>query len=885
MNPSNSVNLNQGRGSQGPDWETLVGMSGIVGDWVWEQDAEHRLIRLSGRALEGDLNARPDALLGYRRWELGLTPAEDGMDWNAHRAMLECREPFRNLLLRHEGPDGRINFICVSGMPCYDSDGNWTGYRGIGQDVTEEQQRYHTVQRFQASMDASPDCIMITDFETHQIQYINDTACAVMGFPREEFVKLKPHEISGLTREEVAQIFSAAMSAGPEGQTAPPFLAATKDGSRKGWWEPHHRGVRIDGRWVIVTVSRQITRRVLAEQSELRAKRMYATLSATNEAIMHAKNADDLFQQVCDAAVDAGRMASASILLTDESTGALFVSASAGDGQEALRHTRISTNPTIPEGHGLNGTAYRSGEPCVSDDFQNDPRTAPWHESAKVTNLKSAASIPILRDGKSVGVLFLCAGERRAFDDETLGLLTRMTENLSFALQTLEHEQDRARAEERIRYMATHDALTGLPNRMLYGELLDQALLSAQRYGRNPAVMFIDLDRFKLINDSLGHAAGDVLLKEMTKRLRSVLRASDVLARMGGDEFVILLQDVQSPDDAATVARKLLDVALEPMTILDHECRVTASIGISLYPAHGEDQQTLMKNADTAMYLAKENGKNAFEIYETGMQSQSIERLELEAALRTALLKEEFHLHYQAKLDLKTNRITGVEALLRWEHPGLGPVSPQQFIPLCEETGAIVPIGRWVLKTACKQNVEWQRQGLPPVKMAVNLSARQFSDPDLLNDIHAALNESGMDPTLLELELTESMVMLNPARTIEILTEIKSIGVRTALDDFGVGYSSLAQIKGFPIDTLKVDRSFIRNLPESDQDRAITQAIINMARTLSLQVVAEGVETQAQETYLRDISCDESQGFYFSRPASPEDFATLLKGHGIALPG
>lgn len=866
----------------GPGWDTLVSMLDMMADWVWEQDTEHRLVRLAGRALEGLAGSDPDALLGRCLWELPLTPAEDHLDWAALRAILDRREPFRDFLLRLQGEDGLIRFASISGMPCYEADGHWQGYRGIGQDVTEAQHRYHTVQRFQASMDASPDCIMIADFETHEILYINDTACAVTGFAREELVKLKPHEISGLPQEEVARIFSSAISAGPEGETAPAFIASTKDGKRRGWWEPHHRGLRIDGRWVIVTVSRQITRRVLAEQAELRARRMYETLSATNEAIMHTQNANDLFQQVCEAAVEFGKMGFASVLLADQSTGALVVTASAGRGLDSLRKVYISTDPNAPEGLGLTGTAYRSGEPCVSNDFQNDARTLPWRQNARSARLKSAAAIPILREGRSVGVLFLGAGERRAFDDETLSLLSRMTKNLSFALRTFEHEQERERAEERIRYMATHDALTGLPNRLLYGDLLDQAILTAERYKQSPVVMFMDLDRFKLINDSLGHAAGDLLLKEMTSRFRSVLRASDVLARMGGDEFVVLLHDLTHPDDAAVVARKLLDVALEPLNIMDHECRVTASIGISVYPMHGEDKQTLMKNADTAMYLAKEKGKNAFEFYEPGMQSQSIERLALEAALRTALGKGEFHLDYQAKLDLKSNQITGVEALLRWDSPTLGVVSPQQFIPLCEETGAIVPIGRWVLRTACKQNVEWQRQGLPPIKIAVNLSARQFTDPDLLNDIHAALEESGMDPTLLELELTESMVMLNPARTLEVLTQVKAIGVRTALDDFGVGYSSLAQIQGFPIDTLKVDRSFVRNLPESTQDRAITQAIINMARTLSMQVVAEGVETEAQESFLRDISCDESQGFYFSRPASPEDFATLLKRHGIS---
>lgn len=883
MAPSSSARQTQCIHNPGPDWDSLVGMAGIVGDWVWEQDVEHRLTRLAGCFFEGDSAAKPEGLVGRRRWELPLTPVEGGTDWVAHRALLDCQQPFRNLLLRREDANGNVTFISISGMPCYDADGNWTGYRGVGHDVTEEQRRFHTVQRFQATMDASPDFILITDYETHEILYVNDTACDMSEFSREELLKIQPHQLAGQSREEAAEIFTAAISAGPEGATAETHLATTKNGDRKGWWEPHHRGVRIDGRWVIVTVSRQVTGRVLAEQAALRAKRMYATLSATNEVIFHAQTAEELFEQVCNAAVEFGKLSFASILLVDEAKGVLRVAASAGVGQGSIRRVRLSADPAAPEGQGLTGTAYRTGKPCISNNFQRDPRTAPWHEIAKAQQLNAAASVPILRDGRVIGVLFLCTRERRAFDDEILSLLCRMTENLSFALQALEHELDRKGAEERIRYMATHDALTGLPNRAMFDDLLGHAVLTAQRYGRNPAVIFIDLDRFKLINDSLGHAAGDILLKEMARRLRSVLRASDVLARLGGDEFVILLQDVRHPADAETVAQKLLEVALEPLTIMEHECRVTASIGISLYPIHGEDAQTLMKNADTAMYLAKEKGKNAFEFYESGMQTQSIERLELEAALRTALIRNEFDLHYQAKLDLKTNRITGVEALLRWDSPTMGRISPQQFIPLCEETGAIVPIGRWVLKTACKQNVEWQRQGLPPIRMAVNLSARQFSDPDLLDDIHAALNESGMDPALLELELTESMVMLNAARATEILREIKKIGVRTALDDFGVGYSSLAQIKGFPIDTLKVDRSFIRNLPESDQDRAITQAIINMARTLSMQVIAEGVETEAQEAFLRDISCDESQGFYFSRPASADDFADLLKAHGVEL--
>jgi EAL domain-containing protein (putative c-di-GMP-specific phosphodiesterase class I) len=316
--------------------------------------------------------------------------------------------------------------------------------------------------------------------------------------------------------------------------------------------------------------------------------------------------------------------------------------------------------------------------------------------------------------------------------------------------------------------------------------------------------------------------------------------------------------------------------------VLEQECRVTASVGISLYPADAQDEQSLMRNADVAMYHAKEEGKNNFQFYSKDLKAQSIERLALETALRRAQERDEFSLHYQAKLDFKTGQINGVEALLRWQSAELGAIPPAQFIPVAEETGMIVAIGKWVLKTACAQNIAWQRQGLPPLCMAVNLSARQFTDPDFLADIVATLEQSGMKPELLELELTESMVMHNPGQAAGLLAAVKRLGVRIAIDDFGVGYSSLAQIKRFPIDTLKVDRSFIRDLMENAEDRAITQAIIAMGKTLSLTVVAEGVETQEQQNFLRDHACDAMQGYYFSRPLAHDQFASLLREHVAA---
>lgn len=433
-------------------------------------------------------------------------------------------------------------------------------------------------------------------------------------------------------------------------------------------------------------------------------------------------------------------------------------------------------------------------------------------------------------------------------------------------------------AEAHVQHLAMHDSLTGLPNRAMFGHLLDMAIPTARRYDRRFAVLYLDLDRFKLINDSLGHAAGDQLLQDAARRLRDALRASDVVARLGGDEFVVLLQEVQDAEQVRTVARKLLSAAFRPYSLSGHECRVTTSIGAAIFPDHGTDASTLLRHADVAMYHAKGQGKNNIQLYDVSLDAHTLERLTIETALRDAADRQEFSLQYQAKLDLRTNRISGVEALLRWRHPTLGNVAPATFIPVAEEAGLIVPIGKWVLRTACAQGAAWRAQGLPDVHIAVNMSARQFADDALLEDLTALLAETGLPPSLLELEITESLLVQDVQRALAVLTALKALGVRIAIDDFGTGYASLGQLKNFPVDTLKVDRSFVRDLASNADDQAITTAIIAMGRTLSLTVVAEGVETQAQQDFLRAHACDEMQGYYFSRPVDPDAFGQLLKG-------
>jgi diguanylate cyclase (GGDEF)-like protein/PAS domain S-box-containing protein len=437
----------------------------------------------------------------------------------------------------------------------------------------------------------------------------------------------------------------------------------------------------------------------------------------------------------------------------------------------------------------------------------------------------------------------------------------------------------RKQAEARVQYLATHDALTGLANRVMFGEMVNLGIGAARRHDWRCAVMFIDLDRFKQVNDSLGHEAGDVLLRELSQRIKQNLRGSDMAARLGGDEFVVLLQELRSAEEAGVVARKLLSAAMAPVSIAGQECRVTASIGISMFPDDATDEPSLMKHADIAMYHAKEEGRNNYQIYDHVWGEQSLERMTLESHLRGALEANELSLHYQAKLSLTDHTICGVEALLRWNNAELGAVPPSRFIPIAEETGLILPIGRWVLRTACEQAIAWQREGLPPVRVAVNLSPRQLGDPELLPALADILRETSLAPDLLELEVTESS-MQDAEHAVQVLTALKSMGVRLAIDDFGTGYSSLAQLNRFPIDTLKVDRSFIRNISNDAEGRAIAEAIIAMGRTLKLTVVAEGVETDDQRVFLRDIACDQMQGYLFSKPISPEDFANLLRQNG-----
>jgi diguanylate cyclase (GGDEF)-like protein len=574
---------------------------------------------------------------------------------------------------------------------------------------------------------------------------------------------------------------------------------------------------------------------------------------------------------LCENTVSGGRFTSTSVLLASPGQEYFEVGGTAGPNSDLIRSRRFAVNDDLNDAGGIVGTACRTAEPCIENDFKS---LVPRQSEHIVPH--AAAALPLFSRGRTIGVLLIMAGEKHAFTPDFTELLERLSENVSLAVDNFDSHDEKVEAERRIQYLATHDALTGLPNRVSFLQLLDQSIAAARREQRKCAVLFIDLDRFKIINDSLGHAAGDQLLIETAKRLRNSVRESDVVARIGGDEFVAILNDVDDAGQVEAVARKVLANLVASMEIAGHECRTTASIGIAVYPDSGEDGHLLTKNADIAMYAAKEEGKNDFRFYSPEIKSQSIERLVLETNLRHALELNQFSLQYQPKLHAQTGAISGVEALLRWNHPDLGNLPPVKFIPLAEETGLIVPIGCWVLKTACDQAIAWQRQGLPPLSMAVNLSPRQFHDENLLRDIDETLQETGLDPSLLQLEITESMVMQNVERAVNLLAALRARGIRLAIDDFGTGYSSMSLMKQFPIDTIKIDRSFIRDLDKNPQDRAITTAIISMGKALGLTIVAEGVETEGQRAFLRSGFCDELQGFLFSKPVAPAEIYALV---------
>jgi diguanylate cyclase (GGDEF)-like protein len=534
---------------------------------------------------------------------------------------------------------------------------------------------------------------------------------------------------------------------------------------------------------------------------------------------------------------------------------------------EAFREQSRARLERPGNAEGLARRVWKTGAPVWVGDIGEDDIVSRREEALRA-GLKSAFAFPIMAGGEFFGLMEFFADEARPQDDSVIQLAHNVGAHIGQFIA-------RKAAERNLQFVASHDALTGLFNRSMFSQRLQQALAQAHRHERQLAVLFIDLDGFKRINDTLGHDAGDVLLADLAVRLRECMREGDTLGRMGGDEFVVLIEGYKEDTQLLEVARKVLDTVAQPFVLRDGSYNVTASIGIAAYPQDGHDAPELLKNADIAMYRAKEQGKNNFRFHSPEMNTHLIERVNLETALRRALDRGELTLFFQPRVGIRENRVTGVECLVRWMHPTQGILNPPEFVPIAEDAGLFGAIGDWVMHAACAQLKTWQQQGLANLRIGVNLSMRQFGQDNLIERMREAVHNAGIDPKQLEIDITESVLMRHAERAEKLLAQVKDMGAHVMVDDFGTGYSSLGLLRRLPIDAVKIDRSLVVQLPQSGEAAALTRAVIAMAHSLDLQVIAESVETRPQWEFLSEHGCDAMQGNYYCA-AAPEETVTAM---------
>lgn len=599
--------------------------------------------------------------------------------------------------------------------------------------------------------------------------------------------------------------------------------------------------------------------------------RLYLLLSRINQLIVQHPQQQMLFQGACDIAVQEGGIDTAWIGAMEES-GAFTPLASSGMALDQLNCLDIRSFDA----------RLREGRTLINNNLHDNADSSSWQSSAMACGFQSVAALPIRARKGHAGCFVLYAKDQNFFDEAEIRLLEEMSRNIGHALDVAEMDREQEQAREQLSYLARHDSLTGLNNRLMFSSHLALALERAARQDTLLALLLLDLDRFKDVNDSFGHAAGDELLVQVAKRITGRLRGADSTSRLGGDEFTVVLEDLHDPQDAAWVANDLLALVREPFQLATAgEVSVGTSIGIALYPEHGSTEQELLQQADAALYRAKADGRSRFRFFSEELTREARERIQLEASLRKALEQKELLIHFQPQFDLQTGRIVGAEALVRWLHPEYGMMQPAQFIPLAEETGLITGLGEWVLRETCQLGSNWLSQGLPPLRLAVNISPQQLRQSGMERFIADTLLETGYPAELLEIEVTESSLMQQEKKAEVILNRISSLGVRLAVDDFGTGYSSLSRIKQFPVQLLKIDRSFITGILDNRTDQEIAATIVAMGHTLGFKVLAEGVETKEQLDLLRQLPCDLYQGFFSGRPMPAEELCLVLQKNMI----
>jgi len=825
----------------------------LSSDWYWEQDSEFRLTFMSSHMGERTGLAAAD-YLGRKRWDLPA-PNLSEADWARHRAQLERREPFRDFEMQRAVEGRDTVWLSISGEPVYDADGHFIGYRGVGRDITAQKRAQAALQRFRTALDRSADMFFLVDMQENRLLDFNETACAALGYARNELLGIRSDKV--LAGKTIEQIRASHRELIQKRTLTGETTYRRKDGSTFPVEVRRTVLETAEGR-ILVINSRDLTERKAEEARKSAHLRYQQRIAMFGQSALACRDARELAEEAVQQALLALGADTVGYVERGVEPDQLVARALAGYGAEARRDA-VSTDD--PVSHVMRTGEYYSAEYC-SLPFE-------WAQPG------AAVVVPVPGDPEVRGAL--CAVAREGFAAEELNFLDAVAAVLSAGLKRLA-------SEERLAYLAQFDSLTGLPNRGLLADRFAQMIEQARRRGLILSVLFVDLDDFKSVNDTLGHAAGDELPKEAARRLSDAVRQGDTVARISGDEFALVLADLSRQEDAALVAQKIVEQLAAPFQIAGHEVLVTASVGIASYPADGHDAESLLGAADAAMYRAKQSGRNTYQFFTSEINQRTRARALLGADLRRALEREEFSLVYQPKFDLATMRPCGGEALLRWNHPERGQVSPAQFVHVLEESGLIVKVGEWLLARACEDLLAINAASARPVPIAVNLSARQFRQHDLAARIRALIAEAGVPPELIELEITESHLMHDPAHAIHAMRTLRDEGVRIAIDDFGTGYSSLAYLTRFPVAALKIDRSFVAGIGREASDAAIVRTIIEMARSLGSTVIAEGVETQAQVGFLRRFGCHQAQGFFFAPPMAIGEFIQLICSDNVAPP-
>jgi diguanylate cyclase (GGDEF)-like protein/PAS domain S-box-containing protein len=786
----------------------------------------------------------------------------------------------KDLVVGLQKGDGRRVWLSISARPILLPDGIAHGAVTTCRDITEQRQAEQDLKRreleFRTLAEHSPDWIARVDIHGCYL-YVNSLAEQFSGVPASRYIGRRIGEAPvgkglGVDAEGLARMREGVSNAVRTGEKQHCTVTLSK-GTVTRIYECRLIPEKASSGEVVsvLCVARNITELKRNESVQQSLNRSLRLLSKCNQLLIDARDEATLLAQVCRLMVESGGYRSAAVYVAnldpERSVSRIAGCASAGS---LLEVAGLSWREGVPEASAPLMETLRTGVSTISQDCSLDPRLRPWSEFLCSLGRRSVAALPLQDIHGLRSALVISSNEPERFVSDELALMRELVDDLSFGLRTLHTRREHRAAEQQLAFLARHDPLTRLPNRLLLRERFEQALARAREQRERVAMLFADLDSFKEINDSLGHESGDKLLLAVAERLRHCLGPHDIVSREGGDEFLLLLTGFTDQSVVADVAKRILDALEAPFYIGENALHTTASIGVSFFPDDGEDFEELRRNSDTALFRAKDSGRNTFHFFDPQMNVDALERVHLQANLRRALQQNEFRLHYQPQVRASDGQILGVEALIRWQQPGGALIAPEQFIPAAERSGLIVPIGEWVLKEACRQAMVWRTSELPELVIGVNLSVAQFARGNIVESVTTALRESGLPPTALELELTESVMLRDTEGTLQTMQALKSIGVRLAIDDFGTGFSNLAYVKRLSVDRLKIAHNFVKEMIQNPQDAAIVRAIIQLANSLRLEVIAEGVETAAQLALLRSYGCDQIQGFLACEPLPPE---------------